>query len=75
MPPQTSKTDSRIIIQKVLQGSLKETRFKWPERRVTEECQHSPLEVQESTLLSRDVVTYISDKVSRIGGECADEAS
>ena len=51
-------------VMKVLQGSLKETRYKWPERKVTEECQRSPLQVQGSTILSRDDVTYISDHVS-----------
>ncbi len=60
---------------KVLQGSLKETQYKWPERKVTEECQYSPLQVQGSTLLNRDDVTYISDKVSRVGSEHFGEAS
>ena len=54
-------------VMKVLQGSLKETRYKWPERKVTEECQRSPLQIQESTTLSRDDVTYISDNVSCVG--------
>ncbi len=60
---------------KVLQGSLKETQYKWPECKVTEECQYSPLQVQGSTLLNRDDVTYISDKVSRVSCEHFDEAS
>ena len=51
---------------KVLQGSLRETRYKWPEHRVTEAHQHSPLQIQGSTILNRDDVTYISDNVSRI---------
>ena len=54
-------------VMKVLQGSLKETRFKWPEHKVTEECQRSPLQVQGTTVLSRDDVTYISDHVSCVG--------
>ena len=54
-------------VMKVLQGSLKETRYKWPERKVTEECQRSPLQAQGSTILSRDDVTYISDHVSCVG--------
>ena len=53
-------------VMKVLQGSLKETRYRWPDRKVTEECQHSPLQVQESTVLSQDDVTYISDNVSSV---------
>ena len=51
-------------VMKVLQGSLKETQYKWPERKVTEACQHSPLQVQGSSVLGRDDVTYISDNVS-----------
>lgn len=47
-------------VMKVLQGSLKETLYKWPERKVIE-GQRSPLQVQGSSLLSRDDVTYISD--------------
>lgn len=62
-------------VMKVLQGSLKETQYRWPERKVTEESQHSPLQVQGTTLLSRDDVTYISDNVSRMGCEHSDEAS
>ena len=54
-------------VMKVLQGSLKETRYKWPERKVTEEWQRSPLQAQGSTILSRDNVTYISDHVSSVG--------
>lgn len=61
-------------VMKILQGSLKETQYKWPERKVTEERQHSPLQVQKSTLLSRDDVAYISDNVSRVGWEHSDEA-
>ena len=75
IPPQTSKTDSEVITQKVLQGSLNETRYKWPEHKVTEDCQHSPLQVKESALLSRDDVTYISDNVSRDGCKHFGEAS
>lgn len=53
-------------VMKVLQGSLKETQYKWPERKVTEGFQDSPLQVQGSTVLGRDDVTYISDNVSCI---------
>lgn len=52
-------------VMKVLQGSLKEIRYKWPEQKVTEERQYSPLQVQETTMLTRDDVTYITDHVSR----------
>ena len=61
-------------VMKVLQGSLKETQYKWPEYKVME-GQRSPLQVQGSTLLSRDEVTYISDNVSRHDCEHSDEAS
>ena len=60
---------------KVLQGSLKETRYKWPEHKVIEERQHSPLQSQGSTILSQDDVTYISDNVSRVGCENPDQVS
>ncbi len=60
-------------VMKVLQGSLKETRFKWPERKGMEDRQHSPLQIQGSTLLSRDDVTYISDNVSRVPCAYSDE--
>ena len=62
-------------VMKVLQGSLKETRYKWPNCKVTEECQHSPLQVQGSAMLSRDDVTYISDNVSHVRCQNHDEAS
>ena len=61
-------------VMKVLQGSLKETLYKWPEFQVTE-GQRSPLQAQGSTLLSQNDVTYISDNVSRDGCERSDEAS
>ena len=60
---------------KVLQGSLKETRYRWPERKVIEERQHSPLQSQGSTVLIQDDVTYISDNVSRVGYENPNQAS
>ena len=53
-------------VMKVLQGTLKETRFKWPERKVIEGHQHSPLQVQGSMELNRNDVTYISDHVSGV---------
>lgn len=62
-------------VMKILQGSLKETQFKWPERKVTEECQYSPLQVLGSTVLNRDDVTYISDDVSPVGCEHSGETS
>ena len=62
-------------VMKVLQGSLKETRYRWPEHKVVEDCQHSPLRIQESTMLGRDDVTYISDKVSFVVDEDFNEAS
>lgn len=61
-------------VMKVLQGSLKETQYKWPDREVTED-QYLPLQAQGSTLLSRDDVTYISDKVSCDDCEHSDDAS
>ena len=60
-------------VMKVLQGSLKETRYRWPERKVMEDHQHSPLQIQESTLLSQDEVTYISDNVSHVLCEDSDD--
>lgn len=58
-------------VMKVLQGSLKETQYKWPEHEVTE-GQPSPLQAQGSRLLSRNDVTYISDNVSLYGCEHSD---
>lgn len=60
---------------KVLQGSLKETQYNWPKCQVIEESQHAPLQIKGSTLLKRDDVTYISDKVSHAGYEDFLEAS
>ena len=60
---------------KVLQGSLKETQYNWPKCQVTEESQHAPLEVKGTTMLKRNDVTYISDKVSHAGYGDSLEAS
>lgn len=62
-------------VMKVLQGSLKETQYKWPERKVIEGCQQAPLQAQGSTLLSQDDVAYISDNVSHDGCNHPDKAS
>lgn len=50
---------------KILKGNLQETKYKWPERKGPEE--YAALEIKDSTLLSQDEVTYISDNVSHDG--------
>ena len=66
--------DSHCVM-KVLQGSLKETQYNWPKSPVIEESQHAPLQVKGTTMLRRNDVTYISDKVSHVGYGDSLEAS
>jgi len=49
----------------MLQGSLKETQYHWPNKELLEASKSSPLKPQGATVFSRDEVTYIADSVSR----------
>ncbi len=48
----------------MLQGSLKETQYGWPNKELLEAGNASPLESQGAINLSQDEVTYIADSVS-----------
>jgi cysteine dioxygenase len=48
----------------MLQGSLRETQYDWPDRKAVEEGHLSPLRPRKESILFRDEVTYISDSVS-----------
>lgn len=48
----------------MLQGSLRETQYDWPDRETLEAGDPSPVKPQGETIFSRDEVTYISDDVS-----------
>lgn len=47
----------------VLQGTLKETLYAWPDKTVINDGKPSPLRVTKETTYSEDEVTYMSDKV------------
>ncbi|KAL2053893.1 hypothetical protein ABVK25_005822 [Lepraria finkii] len=48
-------------IMKMLQGSLRETRYDWPDSNLVNGGHRSPLQPKKETVLSRDDVTYITD--------------
>ncbi len=47
----------------VLQGSLKETLYAWPDKKAIDDGKPSPLLVTKETTYSENEVTYMSDKV------------
>lgn len=48
----------------ILQGSLTETRYTWPDHSIVSEGKPSPPRVLKETTFDRDQVFYMSDKVS-----------
>jgi len=48
-------------VMKVLQGTLKETRYTWPDRNAINDGKPSPLQVKKETVYSENQVTYMSD--------------
>lgn len=48
----------------MLQGSLKEAQYDWPNKELLEAGKTSPLKSQGAKVFSRDQVTYIADSVS-----------
>lgn len=48
----------------MLQGSLTETQYDWPNQALLEAGKASPLQSQGATVFSRDEATYIADSVS-----------
>lgn len=47
-------------IMKVLKGSLKETLYNWPDQKLVQHGESSPLVVQKETMFQENEVTYIS---------------
>ena len=59
-----AKNNTVLTRIQILQGSLKETRYAWPERkRETSDGQRSPLRLEKETVFAENEVTYMSDEV------------
>jgi len=50
-------------VMKVLQGTLKETLYDWPELGISRNRSGSPLKVKKETLYTENGVTYMSDQL------------
>lgn len=48
---------------KILQGSLRETQYAWPDKDKVQHGETSPLDVTKQTVYGENQVTYMSDKV------------
>ncbi|KAI9812144.1 MAG: capsule-associated protein CAP1 [Pycnora praestabilis] len=48
-------------VMKILQGSLKETLYTWPDRNIVNDHKTSPLDITKETIYSKNQVTYMSD--------------
>ena len=48
----------------MLEGSLRETQYDWPDSNLVNGGHRSPLRPKKETVISRDDVTYITDSVS-----------
>lgn len=47
----------------ILQGSLKETLYEWPDQNALDKGKKSPLRIKKETIYSENQVTYMCDKV------------
>lgn len=52
------------LTAQMLQGSLKEVLYDWPDQELLGRGEPSPLQPRDETLLAKDEVTYIADSVS-----------
>ncbi|KAF5864186.1 hypothetical protein ETB97_008392 [Aspergillus alliaceus] len=50
-------------VMKVLKGSLRETRYSWPNQHKLELGQASPLQIKQETTYTKNQVTYMSDEL------------
>ena len=57
------RAGTQIIIQ-ILQGSLRETLYDWPDESTKKNGPPAPLHAKKETIYEENEVTYMSDKVS-----------